>query len=267
MLPGRVNPIPDLHEKDRVIAFPLIEPILDGFAEPQLVDLAYSEAAWVVHYMESVHGVRSLHEMVRAFARGLTTEQALQEVLGMSVAELDRAVWAWCLRDAPDVWPTRLVRYDEEFDRLVRRSGSSESADRVARRGRSRPARGSASRRSRSDARPTMKEWHSSYVRTVAEFKSSLGSVLNRLRKVRVPQPMSCVTLSAQINRILQDDVALHPPDTAVARPLQSAFRHFSAMAEACSRKEISTARFSMLRAEKALGQAAKALERYGLRP
>jgi hypothetical protein len=240
------------------------------------VDLAYAEAAWVVHYLESVHGVRSLHEMVRAFARGRTTEEAVREVLGMSVAELDRAVWAWCLRDAPDVWPTRLVRYDEELGGLIRRSESPDRlADRLARDARRRverhsergPAESLEESRARGDARPTMAAWHADYTRKVAGFKSSLSGVLGRLRQVRPPQPIACVTLSGQVNRILQDTTALHPPDPTVARPLRTAFRHFSTMAEACSREETTAAHASLLRAERALAQAAQAMQRHGLKP
>jgi len=251
MLPGRVNPIPDLAREGRVITFPLIEPILDGFAEPQLVDLAYGEAAWVVHYLEAVHGVKSIRGFVRAFREGLTTEQAIDRVLGMSVAEFDRAVWDWCIHQAPASWPTQLVRYDEEFDQLVQRPHAPRKAGQ--RRARSGPM--------------TMAEWHADYGRKVAPFKQALGSILGPIRNEETVRSITCVNLSSQINGLLKDPSALHPPDATVEGALQNAFRSFASMAEACSRHNPREARMALAVAERNLGQAAGAMGRYGLRP
>jgi len=271
MMPGRVNPIPDLDAKGRVISFPMIEAILDGFAEPQLVDLAYGEAAWVVHYLEAVHGVKSIRAFADAYSRGLSTEQTIREVLGMSVAQFDRAVWKWCLTDAPSGWPTELVRYDRELDGLVRRSGAERELVRQARgalaQRPSGPA-GSGSARPRRSRRPaTMAGWYQVYAREVADFKSSLRSILGPLNQGKLPKPIACVTLSGQVNRLLQDPTALHPPDQSVEQALDAAFHDFANMAEACSRGSASAARASLGRAEQALGAAAREMKPYGIRP
>ena len=69
------NPFPDLEVTSRVLAFPVIEPILAGFAEAQLIELAYGEAAWVVHYIEARHGVTGIHRLLDAFRAGMDTRR------------------------------------------------------------------------------------------------------------------------------------------------------------------------------------------------
>ena len=54
---GPINPIPDLYRTSHLLAFPMIDPILKGFSEPQLVELAYSESVWAIHFIESRFGV------------------------------------------------------------------------------------------------------------------------------------------------------------------------------------------------------------------
>ena len=117
------NPIPDLAGTGRVISFPVIEPILQGFAEGQLITLAYGEAAWVVHYLEAEHGVGAIHGFLDAFRRGLTTEEAVDDVLGLTVVEFDTDFRRWALEEAPSAWPTRVYRYDRELEVPFERSG------------------------------------------------------------------------------------------------------------------------------------------------
>ena len=252
-MPGRINPIPDLAERGRVISLPMIEAILDGFGEPQLVDLAYGEAAWVIHYLEAVHGVETIRAFADAYSRGLSTEQAVREVLNMSVAELDHAVWDWSTTEAPPSWPTELVRYDRKLEGLTssRSAAAREIVDQ---------ARGD-------DRRPTMATWYQTYNREVVSFKTSLRDILGPLNEGEIPKPIACVTLSGQINRLLQDREALHPPDETIELALGQAFHDFAAMAQACSRGDAESARASLTRAEQALGAAAHELERYGMRP
>ena len=233
MMPGRINPIPDLAQRGRVISLPMIEAILDGFGEPQLVDLAYGEAAWVIHYLEAVHGVKTIRAFADAYSRGLSTEETIREVLDMSVAEFDRAVWDWCIDDAPPSWPTELVRYDRELEGLAKRGGDARPE--IVREAR---AGATAGRR--------MTTWYQTYNRDVASFKSALRNILGPLSQSKVPKRIACVTLSGQINRLLQDPQALHPPDATVEGALDTAFRHFAAMAQACSRGDTESAQASL---------------------
>ncbi|MCP4654841.1 MAG: hypothetical protein GY856_05410 [bacterium] len=114
MWQARVNPISGYRQTSSLLAFPLIESVLGGFAAPRLVPIAYEEALWTLHFIESRFGRRGIHRLLRAFADGANTEEALSKALGMSVEEFDRQLWTWCRDEAPDAWPTELIDYEEE---------------------------------------------------------------------------------------------------------------------------------------------------------
>ncbi|HSL83712.1 MAG TPA: hypothetical protein VLF66_13135, partial [Thermoanaerobaculia bacterium] len=248
MVPGRLNPIPDLHREGRILAFPMIEGILDGFSEPQLVDLAYGEAAWVVHYIEAEHGVGAIRKLIGAFAGGRTTEEALQEVFRMSVEEFDRAVWDWCLREAPAAWeaPARR-RYEEEYSRYLRPSDRTVPGL---------PAPDAA-----------MASWHAVYGARTRQVKALLGSVVAPIRSGGDPPRETCATLVSGLAGVLEDPEALAAPEAALRRELEAAYRSLGQAAWHCREGGTEEARVALAQAELALGRAAQKLAPYGLRP
>ena len=245
MMPGRINPIPDLHREGRILAFPMIEAILAGFGEAQLVDLAYGEAAWVVHYIEAKHGVRAIHRLIGAYAEGRTTEEALREVFDMSVAELDRAVWSWCLHEAPDSWPTRLRRYDQEAGQLVRRTASNPAPD------------GST----------TVRDWHALYASRTRSARRTLSRLVGPVRQGRLPARETCAAFREEVSRVLDDPGTLAAPPKGLSQHLQLAFRSLYDVARSCEEGDAAASRESLRLAESALARAAGELEEYGLRP
>lgn len=245
MVPGRINPVPDLAREGRLLSFPMIEAVLDGFAEAKLLELAYGEAAWVVHYIEAEHGVSAIRGLIAAFAEGATTEQALASVLDMSVEELDRAAWSWCKNEAPLAWPTELRRYDLEHDQLVRRASAPAP----------KPTGGAA-----------IAAWHRRYVAAVAPMKRSLAAVAPRLQAGEAPVS-ACRTLAERLDKVLEDSAVLAAPEPAIASLLRGAYEALRGSASACATGDLAGARGAMRRAERALGAAAKSLEPYGLQP
>src|SRR5262249_52968675 len=161
----RVNPLPDLAKTGRALAFPTLDLILRGFAEEQLVGLAYNEAAWTMAFLEARFGERAIPRLLAAFAAGRTTEQVLQSTFGLTPAELDRAFWAWGTGPAPRVRNLEPRRYDQEYDTLERheRQAAAIATPRVGLHADDR-----ARRQSEADAlRRRMTAWHAlSYART-----------------------------------------------------------------------------------------------------
>lgn len=260
---GRINPIPELVRTERVLAFSMIDPILRGFSEPQLVDLAYGESAWVVHYIESEHGVRAVRRLIDAFAAGKTTEEAVGEVLGLTVEELDRAAWRWCAEEAPQAWSNEVRRYDREHEGIIRRSAADEPAA---------PAAGPAAPRQRSSAalpprELTMAAWHSAYRQRVRAFKQSLGQLLPALREGQELPPLACRGLGTRIDKLLADDQLFACPDERAGRALHTAFAHFAEMTQACDRGDQRRAQAALAEAERQLAEAARRLQPYGLKP
>ncbi len=108
---NEVNPIGDLRRAGKLLAFPLLEPVFTSRVNSDLVSLAYSEAAWAIHAIEAQHGVGGIHRLLRAFGRGLDTDEAVREALGLSVAELDQRIWDWCEHKGPTVWSRPVTEY------------------------------------------------------------------------------------------------------------------------------------------------------------
>lgn len=113
---GRINPVPDLEREGRVLAFPVIEAVLAGFAEPNLVEIAYAESAWVVHFIESRWGVGALHRLQSEFGRGAGTEPAIREVTGLDPIAFDREFRRWAREDAPAGRSLEVRDYAAELD-------------------------------------------------------------------------------------------------------------------------------------------------------
>lgn len=114
MKESEINSIEGYKVKGTLLAFPLIDPVLSGFSSPAWVSVAYDEARWAVRYIEMRWGVGGIHRLLDAFRAGQTTEEALRSALGVTPAEFDRGLWAWCLREAPTSWEGQVVRYDVE---------------------------------------------------------------------------------------------------------------------------------------------------------
>jgi tetratricopeptide (TPR) repeat protein len=60
----------------------------DGFADPRLISLAYYQASLVVEHLAAVYGEPALHQFIRAYGRGLETDEALKAAFNITVDQL-----------------------------------------------------------------------------------------------------------------------------------------------------------------------------------
>ena len=63
-----------------------------GFERPksgQALTIAYFQAGWICEFLVSRYGFDSIAAMLEAFGQGLSTEEVFQQVLGISVEEID----------------------------------------------------------------------------------------------------------------------------------------------------------------------------------
>ncbi|MGB6994686.1 MAG: hypothetical protein WBG00_15810 [Thermoanaerobaculia bacterium] len=109
MVQNRINPMESYYLTKRLLAFPLVDSALGSMAAPELVTVAYDEAMWTLHFLETEHGLSAIHGLLEAFSDGVETDEAITGVLGKSVADFDRELWYWCLNTAPDAWNPRTV--------------------------------------------------------------------------------------------------------------------------------------------------------------
>lgn len=262
---GRVNPLKDLQARGHVLAFSTVEPILAGFAEPQLVDLAYSEAAWAVHFLESRWGVSALHRMQRAFADGLDTERAIHRVTGLDLAAFDRAFWRWGTESAPAARTLEVRRYDLEYDSLIQRDLTAKAVQPVL-------VAPSATEERELLARqrlPRITSWHAAYLERAAAVKSAYKPVLASFRAPDAPPPApaDCQQLATAARRVLADPRSFDSSDADVDRTLRETYRLLADLGDACAAGKSPPAQLLFERIGQAMGVAASALARYGLAP
>jgi len=246
------NPFPDLDATSRTLAFPVLEPILAGFAEPQLIELAYGEAAWVAHYLEARHGVGSFRRLLAAYRDGMDTEQALDSVLGMTPEAFHRAMLQWALEEAPGAWPTKVRRYDLEYDTPFERSPTATPQRRPA--------------TFRGDERSRLMEWHRTYVEQIAPFKRALASLADDLAVGQTEgHRQDCAALGRQVTALRLGSRIFDCPLAQVGANLRNAFDRFADMAQACEVGAGTKTLTAYRRAEHDLAAAAETLRPYGI--
>jgi hypothetical protein len=266
---GRLNPLPDLARADRVLAFPTIDPILRGFADPQLVDLAYGEAAWTINFIETRFGTAGLHRLLAAFAAGKPTDQAIQEVCHLSPAEFDRAFWDWGATKAPQTYEVDVRRYDLEIRaqtkreqrqdvRSILRSGVSD-ASRVAE---------ETKKAQVDEARRKMEAWYAVYSAGAAEVKGAFLPIVQRYREGKgVDVIPGCTTLTRAVPTLLDRPEILTSPDPLVNQSLRDAYRAIGKLGTVCLSGRDNEMTFQLGEAESALSVAARLMAPYGLKP
>ena len=266
----RRNPLPALVRDRRALAFPAIDPVLRGFAEPQLVDLAYSEAAWTVHFIEIRFGVEAIHRLLGAFAAGSTTEQALAAACGVSPAELDRALWKWGTSEAPSSRLLAARRYDVEYNvQLIREQ--KKAVEEILHVGISEEGRAALARHKEEadETRKKMTAWHAVYEAKAADVKRALKPIVSVYKKGgREDVVPACTALSASASRMLDDPEPWASPDPQLNETLRTAYEILADLGDACSSaRRGREVRFLIAEVDRFLMAAARHLEPYGLHP
>lgn len=266
---GRLNPLPDLTRTGRVLAFPTIDPILRGFAEPQLVDLAYGEAAWTINFIEARYGMPALHRLLAAYAAGKTTDQALKEVAGLSPVEFDRAFQQWGSTQAPQARDIEVERYDLEVAVQEQRAQQKDVRS-ILRLGMSEEARKTLARQQEEvdDLRRRMAAWHTTYAARAEEVKLAFKPIVQRYREAaRININPGCTALSSAAPKMSEDDALWTSPDPRVNDALRTAYRALADVGRACLAGRENELSFLVVEAERHLDTAAKLLAPYGLAP
>lgn len=115
MRPERVNRIGDLVRQRTYLSIASIEEVLRSQPDRELVESAYVEAEWLVHFLERRFGRQAISRLLLAFRDGKSTEEAVLLATSLSVSELDGQFREWALNKAPgSIEDREIVRYDVE---------------------------------------------------------------------------------------------------------------------------------------------------------
>lgn len=261
-----VNPLPELEASGRALALPALEPILDGFAEPQLVELAYAEAAWAVAYVEQRFGVAGIRGLVRSFAGGATTAEAIERLAGSDLATFDRAFRDWAAERAPASRRLEARRFDRELDRPFDPESEAARAERRATRDLALP--GPSALRPAADGE-AMRSWHLRYREATAAVRRAYAPVTRAFASGGgAPTAADCAELRRVASELLTARAAdLGAPDLGVANELRRVYEQIAALGRSCEAGRAIEAAALYESVGASLGRAAQKLAPYGLQP
>jgi len=94
MVPYHANAF-NMYEDERLIAVSLLDAVLNGSVDPDMIGEAYIESQTLVRYVEAAHGKGGVQKLVSAFKAGADDEEAIRQLSGKSVAAFDMAFRAW----------------------------------------------------------------------------------------------------------------------------------------------------------------------------
>jgi hypothetical protein len=259
---NQINPVPDLAARGRVLALPVVDAALDGFSDPELVELAYAQAAWAVHFIEARYGVAGIHRLLDAFAAGPGSAEAVERAFGLTLAEFDAAQQQWCRSEAPATWPTEVRRYDRELESPLARAPLGGGAGGGA-------GSGEAAAPPRWSRRPqaAMEAWHRRYAARMAELRRALGPAIGGVRAAAGDPSAACSRVETEAADLLAEAATFASPDPPPGAALRAAVEGFRRMAGACRAGDLGRARRELAAAERELQRAASLLRPYGLQP
>ena len=270
---GRINPLPDLKRTGRALSFPTIEPILSGFAEPQLVELGYSEAAWTIHFFEARYGVKAIHGLLNAFAEGKTTDEAVHQVCRLTPAALDNALWTWGTTVAPQARNLEVRRYDMAYaSKLLReegRTGGSGTEAELAAITTEKDEPELLVEDREDEVERRMKSWYERYQSRTAGVKQALRPIVDSYTHPGAP-PMTaetCLPLSREADRVVNELPLWTSPDGNVNRLLRTAYQTLVQAGRACQEGKGADAKALLGRANAQFSEAARYLQPYGMVP
>lgn len=85
----------NMYEDDRLLPVTLLDPVLKGSPDPEMIGAAYIVSQTDIRYIEARYGKAGVRKLLQAFRDGQTTEQALTTLSGKSVAQFEGELRAW----------------------------------------------------------------------------------------------------------------------------------------------------------------------------
>ncbi len=270
MVDQPTNPLPELAGKNRIFSLKALEAVLAGMSDPSFNQAAYTQAAWLAHFIEARFGRRTLDELMLAFSRGLDTEGAIGAVTGLEVAQFEQQFRDWGVTRAPLTWDTEVRRYDREQERERRLEAfERDKLIQPSTRSRRQPERERRRVTVDEDLRRRMHAWHAGYAETVRDVKLRLKPVLEMLdgRRNSGNLGTSCRALETSLRHAMSRDHFTSSPDPQVNSALRTSFSTFLKASQACQRGALQSTRQRIAEADRSLAKAAARLGIYGLAP
>jgi hypothetical protein len=85
----------NMYEDDKFLPLALVDPVLSGSPDPEMISAAYIIAQTNIRFVEARYGKTGLRKVMTAFREGATSEEALRAVSGKSMAEFEQDLRQW----------------------------------------------------------------------------------------------------------------------------------------------------------------------------
>src|ERR1043165_1572397 len=85
----------NMYTDDKLLAVSLLDAVLEGSPDPEMIQQAYIESQTTIRYIEAKYGPAGLSRVIAAFRDGATTEIAVQQLTGGSLAKFDNDMRVW----------------------------------------------------------------------------------------------------------------------------------------------------------------------------
>lgn len=85
----------NMYEDDRFLPIVLLDPVLTGSPDPEMIGAAYVVAQTDIRFIEAKYGRSGLQKIMTEFREGATTEEAILEVFGKPISEVEQELRQW----------------------------------------------------------------------------------------------------------------------------------------------------------------------------
>jgi len=85
----------NMYTDEKLLALSLLDSVMRGSPDPEMISQAYVESQTTIRYIEARYGQAGLARIIAAFRDGATTEDAIQQLSGGTVAKFDADMRAW----------------------------------------------------------------------------------------------------------------------------------------------------------------------------
>jgi hypothetical protein len=106
----------NMYDDNRLLAMSLLDSVMDGSPDPDMIGEAYIEAQTVIRYLETAYGPKAIPTMLNAFRDGATSEEAIQKVAHTDLGGLDIKFRAWGHTGSKVFTNPPPIRYDQMAD-------------------------------------------------------------------------------------------------------------------------------------------------------
>lgn len=85
----------NMYEDDRLLSVSVLDAVLRGSPDPEMIGEAYIVAQTIIRFIEAAYGQKGIDTMLASYRDGLTTDEAIHKLSGLSVADFDAKLRVW----------------------------------------------------------------------------------------------------------------------------------------------------------------------------